>query len=70
MIITSGSQRVRKNRQGVVCRIKCSNCQVSYIGETGRNLTERLTECKGAARFGDANNHIAKHHQSSYEPHY
>ena len=47
------------NRQGVVYKIKCSNCQASYIGETGRNLNTRLTEHKRATRNGDANNHIA-----------
>ena len=51
------------NRQGAVCKIKCSDYQASYIGETGRNLNTRLTEHKRATRNGDANNHIAVHHQ-------
>ena len=51
------------NRQGAVYKIKCSDCQASYIGETGRNLNTRLTEQKRATRNGDANNHIAVHHQ-------
>ena len=34
-----------------------------YIGDTGRNLNTRLTEHKRATRIGDANNHIAVHHQ-------
>ena len=51
------------NRQGAVYKIKCSDCQASYIGETGRNLNTRLTEHKRATRNGDANNHIAVHHK-------
>ena len=51
------------NRQGAVYKIKCSDCQASYIGETGRNLNTRLTEHKRATRNGDVNNHIAVHHQ-------
>ena len=51
------------NKQGAVYKIKCSDCQASYIGETGRNLNKRLTEQKRATRNGDANNHIAAHHQ-------
>jgi len=51
------------NRQGAVYKIQCSDSQASYIGETGRNLNTRLTEHKRATRSGDANNHIALHHQ-------
>ena len=51
------------NRQGAVYKIKCSDCQAFYIGETGRNLNTRLTEHKRATRNGDVNNHIAVHHQ-------
>ena len=51
------------NRPGAVYKIKCSDSQASYIGETGRNLNTRLTEHKRATRNRDANNHIAVHHQ-------
>ena len=47
---------------GAVYKIKCCDCQASYIGETGRNLSTRLTEHKRATRNGDVNNHIAEHH--------
>ena len=49
-----------EDRQGAVYKIKCCDCQASYIGETGRNLSTRLTEHKRATRNGDVNNHIAE----------
>ena len=51
------------NRQGAVYKIKCSDCQAFYIGETGRNINTRLTEQKWATRNCDANHHIAVNHQ-------
>ena len=51
-----------EDRQGAVYKIKCCDCQASYIGETGRNLSTRLTEQKRATKNGDVNNHIAEHH--------
>ena len=53
----------RQGRTQQQTGIKCSDCQASYIGETGRNLNTRLTEHKRATKNGDANNHIAVHHQ-------
>ena len=50
------------DRQGAVYKIECCDCQASYIGETGRNLSMRLTEHKRATNNGDVNNHIAEHH--------
>ena len=51
-----------EDRQGAVYKIKCCDCQASYIGETGRNLNTRLTEHNRATRNGDVNNNIAEHH--------
>ena len=50
------------DRQGAVYKIKCCDCQVTYIGETGRHLNIRLIEHKQATRNGDINNQIAEHH--------
>lgn len=36
----------RQDRPGAVFKIKCSEFQATYIGETGRNLTTRLKEHK------------------------
>ena len=51
------------NRQGAVYKIKCSDCQSSYIGETRRNLNTRLTQHKRVTRNGYVNNHISEHHR-------
>ena len=50
-----------EDRQEAVYKIKSCDCQASYIGETGRNLSTRLTEHKRATRNGDVNNHIAEY---------
>ena len=49
-----------RNRQGAVYKINWSDRHASYIDETDRNLTTRLTEHKWASRKGDVNNHIAE----------
>ena len=51
-----------EDRPGAVDKIKRSNCQATYIGETDRKLTTRLNEHKRAAKKGDLNNNIAEHH--------
>ena len=51
---------------GQFCRdvkVNCSHCHASYVNETGKNLTTRLTEHRQVTRKGDVNNHIAEHHR-------
>ena len=45
-----------KDRRGAVYKIKCCDCQATYIGETGRNLNTTLTEDRRVMRGGDINN--------------
>ena len=51
-----------EDRPGEVYKIHCSDCQATYIGDTGRNLTTRLTKHKRATKKADLNNNIAEHH--------
>ena len=51
-----------EDRPGAVYKIHCSDCHAIYIGETGRNLTTRLTEHKRATKKGDLYNNITEHH--------
>ena len=53
-----------EERQGAVYTIKCCDCQTTYIGETGRNLSTRLTEHNQTSdeKSSDLNNHISEHH--------
>ena len=51
-----------EDRPGAVYKIHSSDRQATYIGETDRNLTTRLTEHKRATEKGDLNNNIAEHH--------
>ena len=47
-----------EDRPGAVYKIKCSDCQATYIGETGTNLTLRLNEHKQATKKDDVNNNL------------
>ena len=50
-----------EDRKGVVYEVPCTDCDHTYIGETGRTLRKRLTEHKAAVRRQDQNNGIAVH---------
>ena len=59
--ITGGHQDDAEDR--AVYKIKCSDCQATYIAEPSRNLTTRLNEHKRAIlQNDDLNNNIAEHH--------
>ena len=60
LVVRCGS---RSNWSYKLLPVNCSDCHDSDIGDTGRNLTTRLTEHKRVKREGDVNNHIAEHHR-------
>ena len=54
-----------KDRQGTVYRIRCNDCNGTYIGETGRTLTTRLVEHQTAMDKEDLTSNIAQHHRKT-----
>ena len=54
-------KRPEELRRGVVYEVSCSECNMKYIGETGRSLQERLKEHKYAVRTANTKNGIVAH---------
>ena len=50
------------DKPGVVYQINCQDCEASYVGQTGRNLSQRVKEHKSATEKGRTlNSGIAQH---------
>ena len=59
----------QQERPGVVYCIPCTNCPRTYIGQTGRTLTQRLKEHQRAVRNADtATSALAEHAHSTGDP--
>jgi len=52
------------SRDGVVYAITCSNCRGMYVGQTGRQLVQRIKEHERAINRGELTNACAKHTSS------
>ena len=51
-----------EDRTGIIYKISCTECDSSYIGETGRSLKDRLKEHKRAFRLNNPNlSAVAEH---------
>ena len=50
------------NKQGVIYKIDCNNCEKQYIGQTGRHLNIRLKEHKYAIDCKNSNNSLFNHY--------
>jgi len=59
--IISRKKPQQQESLGVVYRIPCGFCSWSYVGETGRTLSERLKEHKRAVRNMSASSEISNH---------
>jgi len=52
---------VMKNRKSGVYRVNCNDCNVCYIGQTGRNFKDRLNEHRRAIGKEDSRSVFANH---------
>ena len=69
LLVHPKDQVPQQERPGVVCRIPCTNCPQTYIGQTGRTLTQRLKEHQRAVRNSDtATSALAEHAHSTGHP--
>ena len=51
-----------RERANVVYQVPCANCPAAYVGQTGRQLHQRLREHRWAVESGDcANSALAEH---------
>ena len=49
----------------VVYKVDCTECNVVYIGETGRNLSTRMVEHERDVRIGKENSQVYHHSRST-----
>ena len=46
-------------KSGVVYKVNCADCKMSYIGQTGRQLRLRINEHKRSVKIGDTTSALA-----------
>ena len=50
-----------KNCLGCVYEVKCQNCSLTYIGQTGKDISERIKQHKNNVRYGRSNSAFYQH---------
>ena len=60
-LIKVKTPREDMKKKDVVYEVPCKDCDTNYIGETGRDLHNRIVEHKAAIRREDDKNGIAVH---------
>ena len=60
--------RPRELKRGAIYEVPCGGCEKVYIGETGRNLQERLKEHKYTVKTANMNNGIVAHAWRAQHP--
>ena len=54
-------KRQTLEKKYVIYQIKCKKCEATYIGETGKKLSKKITEHKNAVTRRDPLSHIFRH---------
>ena len=61
MVRSKGRNKRRRQQKGVIYCINCKDCDMKYIGETGKLLKERVKQHKSDVKYGRETNAILKH---------
>ena len=51
-----------ERRTGIVYQIPCKDCSQTYVGQSGRTITDRIKEHQRAVKNGDTNNSAVAEH--------
>ena len=66
---TNDCMGVCRERANVVYQVPCANCPATYVGQSGRQLHQRLKEYRRAVESGNcANSALAEHAWGCHHP--
>jgi len=55
------AQLTLKKNKKIIYKVPCKDCDLSYIGETARDRSKRMSEHRTAIKKNDRNSELAKH---------